>query len=358
MDLASFRNEIARVAAAVQPARPTPMHHEIWLRACAEAIRPEDDFEVVVAGDHRRPSAAAPFRQRKSHLIPRLFLLGAEDVWLHSDVLYEDDSAARDLAEAVLRRGMPARFGHFPGESRFAGALKNAARGKGVLVAAPVDGSPFLKLDETWLDPEQKLKAKRRSDLRRRRKKAKNMFGEITVDNVTPDPPVMEALFNETLEIEASGWKGRAGTALKFDQDKCAFFRRYLELASEAGLIRVFLLRIAGKTAAFSIGAVSDGSFWGFRTGYDDAYKEASPGVLLLIEQFRYAAEAGLSTVEFLGQTEPWTKEWTTDERPKLRLRYYPYNFVGACAFIEDGLRATAKRAKSWAQTRTIKSSA
>ena len=352
MDLASFRNEIARVVAAIQPARRTPMHHEIWLRACAEAINPDDEFEIIVAGDQQNASAAAPFRHRKSLLTRRLFLLGAEDVWLHSDVLYEDERSARHLAEAVVHRGLPARFGHFPGESLFADALQKAARGKGFVVADAVAGSPYIRLDESWREPEQKLKAKRRSDLRRRRKKAEKAHGELLVEILTPGPEEVEALFDETLVIETRGWKGRAGTALKFDQAKCAFFRSYLALASDAGLIRIALLRIAGKTAAFSIGAVCDGAFWGFRTGYDEAYSECSPGFVLFIEQARYAAEAGLSTIEFLGQPEPWTKEWTTAERPKLRLRFYPYNLAGAGAFVGDGLHVTARRVESWVQSR------
>lgn len=358
MDLASFLNEIARVAAAIEPARLTPMHHEMWLRACAEAINPDDEFEIIVTGDKQNPCAAAPFRRRSSLLTKRLFLLGAEDIWLHSDVLYKDDSAALSLAEAVVHRGLPARFGHFPGESQFADALKKAARGKGLVVADAVAGSPFIRLDESWREPEQKLRAKRRSDLRRRQKKAEKKHGEVVVEILTPGPEEVEALYDETLDIETSGWKGRAGTALKFDHEKSAFFRSYLALASDAGLIRIARLRIAGKTAAFSIGAVCDGSFWGFRTGYDEAYRDFSPGVILFIAQARYAAEAGLSTIEFLGRPEPWTKEWTKDERPKVRLRFYPYNPVGAGALLEDGLFTANNRARRWVRSRVNKSAA
>ena len=163
MDLPIFQNEIARVSAAVQPARRTPMHHEMWLQACAETINPDDKFEMVVAGDRNNPSAAAPFRLQKSLLIPRLFLLGAEDVWLHSDVLYEDNDAALNLARAVVERGLPARFGHFPALSHFADALKTAAVGKGYVLASKLPGLAFVRLDDRWRAPEENFPTSRRA---------------------------------------------------------------------------------------------------------------------------------------------------------------------------------------------------
>ena len=355
MDLPIFQNEIARIAAAVQPARRTPMHHEMWLQACAETINPDDKFEMVVAGDRNNPSAAAPFRLQKSLLIPRLFLLGAEDVWLHSDVLYEDNDAALNLARAVVERGLPARFGHFPALSHFADALKTAAVGKGFVVADVIEGSPYIQIDETWREPEAKLRSKRRSDLRRRRKKAEKAFGAVTTKMLTPSPDEIDALYKVAVGIESRGWKGREQTSLANDQRQNAFFRRYLQLASEAGMVRIFFLHIGEEVAAFQIGVVSDNAFWGFRTSYDESYRDYAPGILLFLEVVRYVANAGLSTHEFLGRPEPWTKEWTSDLRPKLRLRFYPYNIVGAGAFIEDGLHFTAKRSKSWAKSRATK---
>ena len=346
MDVASFRNEIARLTGAIACARSTPMHHEIWLTACAETISPDDDFEIVTAGDPHSPRAAAPFRRRRSGLSTRLFLLGAEDLWLHSDVLYEDEKAASELAEAVVRRALPVRFGHFPGDSPFVDALKTAAAGNGYVVADAVEGSPYIALDPTWREPEKKLRSKRRSDLKRRRKKAEQAHGEVTVEILTPTADEVEALYDQALDIETRGWKGRAQSAMVFDEHKSVFFRRYLRLACDAGIARMCFLYIGGTPAAFQIGVASDAGFWGFRTGYDETYRDYAPGILLFLEVVRYVANAGLSTHEFLGRQEPWTKEWTEDVRPLHRLRYFPYNANGAAAFASDGLAAVGRRAK------------
>lgn len=352
MDVASFRKEIARLTDAVACARATPMHHEIWFRACADTIKPDDEFEIIVAGDPQDPRAAAPFRRRRAGLTSRLFLLGAEDLWLHSDVLYEDENAASDLAAAIVKRALPARFGHFPGESTFVGALKTAAAGKGFVVADAVEGSPYIKLDESWREPEKKLRSKRRSDLRRRKKKAEQAHGKVAIEVLTPTANEVDSLYDKALDIETRGWKGRAGSAMVFDENKSVFFRQYLRLACDAGIARMCFLHIGGTPAAFQIGAASDAAFWGFRTGYDEAYRDFAPGILLFLEVVRYAANSGLSTHEFLGRQEPWTKEWTQDVRPLHRLRYYPFNANGATAFVSDGLAAAARRADSAIRSR------
>lgn len=352
MDVASFRNEIAHLTDAIACARSTPMHHEIWLRACAETIRPDDAFEIITAGDPPRPCAAAAFRRRRSVLSTRLFLLGAEDLWLHSDVMYEDQKAASELAEAIVRRGLPARFGHFPGASAFVEALKTAAAGKGHVVADAIEGSPYIALDPSWREPEKKLRSKRRSDLKRRRKKAEQAHGAVSVEILTPTADEIDALYDQALDIETRGWKGRTQSAMVFDDNKSVFFRQYLRLASDAGIARMCFLHIGGTPAAFQIGVASDAGFWGFRTGYDETYRDFAPGILLFLEVVRYSANAGLATHEFLGRQEPWTKEWTEDVRPLHRLRYFPYNPNGATALASDALAAAARRAKHTIQSR------
>ena len=58
--------------------------------------------------------------------------------------------------------------------------------------------------------------------------------------------------------------------------------------------------------------AVEDGGgLWLLKIGYDRAYGRCSPGMLLMRETIRYAAEAGLGRYEFLGCSATWTRVWT-----------------------------------------------
>ena len=345
MDIDLFQREMARLVSAIAPMRPSPMLHEIWFRACAEGLNPDEDFEIISVDSAGKPVAAAAFVRRR-RLVSSLCLLGAEDLWEPSDLLYEDRTAASALAEKIVKRGLPVRFGHFVEESFFVEALQKAAHGKGFVMADPVGGAPYIRLDDSWRAPEKKFSKRKQADLRRRRKKA-NARGAMDTEIITPRTNEVDALLDEAIRVEGSGWKGRSGTALKSNKKQQAFFRTYARLASEAGIFRLAFLRIGGQTAAVRICVECDGKFWGFKTGYDETFKEFSPGMFLFIDIVRHAANAGLSTHEFLGNAAQWTREWTTDEHPLIRFRYYPFNIAGAAALCWDGVAATARRLKT-----------
>lgn len=346
LDMPTFQDEMTRAVAAIPSSRRSPMLHEIWLRACALSLACDARFEIVSAMSNSQPIAAAVF-SRAGKIAPRLHLLGAEELLYPTDVLYKDQSSAVALAEAVVNRKLPARFGHFDAGSAFLEALTDASRSAAFMLTTEIHGAPYIRFDDTWRDPETKLKARRRSDLRRRLKKAE-VLGAVTFDVLSPKPHEVDTLIEEAIAVEANSWKGRSRTALAYDQTQQAFFRHYARLASEAGILRLAFMRIDGKAVAMQIAALCDNAFWGFKSGYDEAYREFSPGMILFREVVRYAANSGVATHEFLGKPAPWTQEWTTDQRPLVRLRYYPFNPAGAAALIPDAIIAVTERAKSW----------
>ncbi len=351
LGLEAFEREAARLSASIAVQRPTPMLHEIWMRACARGLNARGAFEIVATNNSASPTAAAAFAKRRSALVPRLFLLGAEELWEPADVLYRDERAAAALADAWVSRGLPARFGHFPATSPFVAAIKEASRGKALVIADPVPGSPVIRLDESWREPEKKFNSRRQGDFRRMRRKAE-AIGAVTTEILSPKPDEVDALLEEAIAVEAGGWKARSRSALAYDEKARAFFREYARLASDAGILRIAFLRIAGKPAATQIAVECDEAFWLFKIGYDDAYKDCSPGNLLMLETVRSAAALGLATFEFLGKAAPWTALWTEEERPNIRLRIYPYNVAGAAATATDAVAAAARRATAAIQSK------
>jgi CelD/BcsL family acetyltransferase involved in cellulose biosynthesis len=346
LDLDSVRRAAAILAAVPVPRR-TPMLHAIWLQACAESLNPESQFEVVTVGPPASPTAGAAFARQGL----RLALLGAEDLWEPNDVFYRDAAAAASLAERLLARGRPIRFGHFPADSPFLEALKRVARGKAVVVTDAVAGSPYLQLDQSWRDPERKFSARSQRDLRRKRRKAEAL-GELTFEIVTPDSSAVQALLDEAIAVEAASWKSRSGTALAFDKTLRAFFAVYARLASEAGILRIAFLRIDGRAIAVQIAVVSDDAYWQLKMGYDETYRECSPGALLMLEVVRASASLDLAAFEFLGKSAPWTRQWTEDEHPNVRLRTYPFNPGGGAVLASDAFGVISRRARSFVQAR------
>jgi CelD/BcsL family acetyltransferase involved in cellulose biosynthesis len=327
------------------------MLHDIWQRACAEAFNRGGQFEVVTVGPPEAPIAGAVFARHGRRPLLRLSLLGAEDLWEPTDVFYQDAEAAAALAQQLVARGMPVRFGHFPADSPFASALKGAARGKALVITDAVAGSPYIRLDPTWRQPETKFSSRSQRDLRRKRRKAEAL-GQVTTEFLTPRAGDVDALLDEAIAVEAASWKSRSQTALAFDEALRAFFGVYARLASEAGIIRFAFLRINGRAVAVQIAVVSDDAYWQLKMGYDEAFRECSPGALLMLEVVRQSAELDLAAFEFLGKSAGWTQQWTEDEHPNVRLRLYPVTPGGGTVLASDAIAVIARRARALFGTR------
>jgi CelD/BcsL family acetyltransferase involved in cellulose biosynthesis len=61
----------------------------------------------------------------------------------------------------------------------------------------------------------------------------------------------------------------------------------------------------------------TQGRYWLFKIGFDDAYAKCSPGTLLMLHTLGYAARAGLAAYEMMGEVEPWIADfWTQEAHP------------------------------------------
>jgi CelD/BcsL family acetyltransferase involved in cellulose biosynthesis len=125
------------------------------------------------------------------------------------------------------------------------------------------------------------------------------------------------------------------------------FFSSYGARAAARGTFRVNIMRIGGQPVAMQIASQSDGGYWLFKIGYDEAYARCSPGMLMLLESIRRAAQGGLESYEFLGKSAEWTAFWTETERPNCSLRYYPKSVGGMAALARDGLELGWRRART-----------
>ena len=90
------------------------------------------------------------------------------------------------------------------------------------------------------------------------------------------------------LQLEASGWKGKRGTALAQDEGDATFIRRAVPALAETAQCEIVTLR-AGATAV-AAGIVlrhQDRAFF-FKLGIDERFGKYSPGVQLTVELTRH----------------------------------------------------------------------
>ncbi len=259
------------------------------------------------------------------------------------DLVAHDNESLAALAKALARLNEPLLLERLPANSPAIEELKNACRGRALVVERPSANCPYITLDASWIEAEKHLNSGRRSDLRRAARKAEQL-GEVTNEIIQPLAGEVDRLFDEAVAIEARSWKGDAGTALAHDPRRAAFYRQYAHAACAAGVLRMCFLRIAGRGIAMQMAVQQGGAFWLLKVGYDAEFSACSPGLLLMRETIGHAAKAGLASYEFLGRAESWTKVWTDQERQTVGLRIYPFGLGGLAALTVDAAAALTAR--------------
>src|SRR4051794_28271006 len=96
------------------------------------------------------------------------------------------------------------------------------------------------------------------------------------------------------LELEASSWKGRAGTAILANPDHVRFFEEICERFARAGRLQLLELQAGERTVAGKCNLVAASGIFCFKIGHDGELGRFSPGIqleLANIERF-HAGEA------------------------------------------------------------------
>ena len=321
----------------------TPMQRLCWIRACLETVNSGDDVRLITFGNSIAPLVI----QRGDP--NRLTFIG-DTMREPSDVLCDDENLD-GLAENVVRTKLPIKLARVPLDAPILGALQRAYQGRGVIGIKPRRfGCPYIELDDTWREPELHLSTSWRAQLRRSRKRAESV-GQITFEVVSPKHAQFDSLFEEALAIEATGWKGVQGTAIAVSTWRSAFYKRFAKYAAGEGILRLCFLRIGGQAAAMELAAECNERLFLLRIGYDETFKNCSPGNLLRVESIRYATERGLRSYEFLGSDDTWTYTWTKTVRPMVSLEAYPASARGLWVLAQDKLgvpKSMRKKLDKW----------
>lgn len=89
------------------------------------------------------------------------------------------------------------------------------------------------------------------------------------------------------LTLEASGWKGKSGTAMIVDRLQAAFAREAVHRLAQRDMCRIHELRLDGRVIASIVVFVEAGFAYTWKTAFDERYSAFSPGTLLMIEVTR-----------------------------------------------------------------------
>ena len=130
------------------------------------------------------------------------------------------------------------------------------------------------------------LGAKKQKDLRRQRKRLAE-HGAVHFE-VARTPREVATAIEAFMELEASGWKAKYGTALRQHAGDATFIRSATSALAESGQCEIVSLR-AGETkvAAAIVLRHQDRAYY-FKLGVDERFAKFSPGVQLTLELTRH----------------------------------------------------------------------
>jgi hypothetical protein len=302
-----------------QMPNPAVWHsHEAYSAYLAQLCPAPERFRCYVLSDGERVRAILPIEERvdRSFRMP-LRVWGMpwhqEGGWLTSDAIGPEDDARRALLPLVIERlrhepGRPALL--VLGRTRDASALWDGLAGYAPSsLFAFADGGEYVVPTDMSLDAfMRRLSRNSRSILSRAARKFEMLDGATYALTATHED--LAAAYESLLEVEASGWKGRRGSAIRQQPRIADFYRDLLGRLTLDGRCEIHALHAEGRCIAASLCVHTGRERAMLKCGYDESYAHVSPGRLLNHKAIERSCEdPGIDAVN-LSSTAPWMRHW------------------------------------------------
>jgi len=205
----------------------------------------------------------------------------------------------------------------------------------------------YLRVDGNQDQYQSSLSRNFRSNQRKAANKLRKLEGVETAFITGQD--ASSAQLSEFIPVEASGWKGRSGSAIQKSPDLIAFYTTLTTRLADAGWLEWHFLRAEGQAIAANLAVRFSHSIFVWKLGYDEDYRRFSPGGMLfqsLVD--RAFADPDVDEINLL-TNEPWYDNWRMNEREFYRIRLYkkqrPLSIL--LGFIPNGLLTIPLRSKT-----------
>jgi CelD/BcsL family acetyltransferase involved in cellulose biosynthesis len=194
--------------------------------------------------------------------------------------------------------------------------------------------------DRPWDVYVASLSSNFRSNLNKAQHKMAKL-GDVRLSVATTLEQALE-LFPLFQELEASGWKGKAGTAIKQDPRLIGFYRRLLEELVPRGRARLNCLEAGGRTIAAQLCLVDGETLYVLKLAYDEAFAKLAPGNMLLRQVI---ASRAFAHVNLVG-SPPWFAPWRPQPLDVYRITVYNTSARGGIGLCAAHARRLAQRGR------------
>ena len=294
---------------AANAVEPNAFYSPAMLVPALEAFADEGPALVIARDGGGRLAGLAPIAlQRGYSRLPVPYVA----TWMHKHCFFAAPLVRQGYERAFFRaifdlaesRGAFFRLRHLDAKGPLFAAAAAVAAETGRL-AAPSARYERAMLQAPWSTDEYlkvSLNAKRRKEMRRRRARLEEEGALRFEMSAAGDD--FDAWADDFMALEASGWKGAAGTAMRQDPASERFFKEAVRSAAAADEVRFFRLMLGARTIAAAVNFQSGAVSYSFKIAYDEAYSRFSPGVMMETDMMKALEGApGLAFVDSCAKT-------------------------------------------------------
>ena len=306
--------------------RSAPFHRPEWITAYLQAFEPQAEIALVTASAGDRLVGVLPLIRKRCWFagIPLRELAGTANI--HSvrfDLVQSRCADGESSLEAIwnLLKRTPGwdmlRLPLIPENSASQKLLSRASADGYPILNIPFHESPILhmQVDEkgqyNWLGGTSRHF---RHELRRfaRLLKEETGYEPQLVRRSNPEPEILERFY----DLEASGWKGEEGSAIKCNPEVRAFYDQIVREGSARGYFCLHTLETNGVIVAGAMSVETEECYHPMKIAYNEGLRRGGPGQLLFNGILAECAEKRVPALCFGGKTDRYKTSWTSETWP------------------------------------------
>lgn len=191
--------------------------------------------------------------------------------------------------------------------------------------------SPVLRMSGDLKAMLGTLSRRRRESLRRKLRKLEGREGyryEITGGRVAD----LGRRLQDCWHVSSRTWKHARGSSIASDPRRIKFY----ECLSDAPLDWLVLaISYVGKTPiAFEYNLRMDGTLYNLKLGYDEHWREHSPGIVLRLRMLEWAYEQGIEVFDYMGNSADYKEMLSTSTVDHENLEVFSPAFMDRAAYL------------------------